>query len=112
MYFMMVINLSDSISKVTNCISTRISSEKIKEFDTGIELTVSNLANGGVNLKFNNSVFMQKSFSSLCSNFISKLYIVYELNSWSRNPANNYLKNNFLKNYLFGTVKLVRNNKK
>ena len=33
------------------------------------------------------------------------LYIVYELNSWSRNPANNFT----LKNCLFGTVKLTRN---
>ena len=54
--------ISDSISKVTNCISTRISSEKIKQFDTDIEPTVTNLAYGGVNLKFNNSVLVKKVF--------------------------------------------------
>ena len=31
--------------------------------------------------------------------------MVYELNTWSRNPVNNFT----LKNSLFGTVKLVRN---
>ena len=49
---------------------------------------------------------MQKIFTSLCSNFIFlSLYIVYELNTWPRNPTNNFT----LKNCLFGTVKLVRN---
>ena len=38
-------------------------------------------------------------------NFILKLYIVYELITWPRNPANNFT----LKNCLFGTVKLVKN---
>ena len=37
--------------KFTNWRSTRISSEKIKPFDTGLEPTMSNLPNGGVNLK-------------------------------------------------------------
>ena len=64
-----------------------------------------NLAVGRVNLKFNNSVIVQKGFSSLYSNFILNLYIVYELNTWSRNPTNNFT----LKNYLFGKDKLVRN---
>ena len=39
------------------------------------------------------------------SNFILTLYIVHELNTWSRNPANNFS----LKNCFFGTVKLTRN---
>ena len=43
--------------------------------------------------------------SSLYCNFILKLYIVYELITWPRNPANNFT----LKNCLFGTVKLVKN---
>ena len=64
---------------------------------------MSNLANGGVNLKFNNSVLVQKSVSSLYSNFI--LNIVDELNTWPHIPANNFTP----KNRLFGTVKLVRN---
>ena len=66
---------------------------------------MSNLANGRVNLKFNNSVLVKKSFSSLYSNFILNLYIVYQLNTWPRNPANNFI----LKIVLFGTVKLARN---
>ena len=33
------------------------------------------------------------------------LYIVYELNNWTRNPTSNFP----LKNCLFGTVKLVWN---
>ena len=41
----------DSNKKVTNWISTEISSKKIKPFNTGLELTMSNLANGRVNLK-------------------------------------------------------------
>ena len=45
--------------KVTNGISTGILSEKIKPFDTNLEPTMSNLANGRVNLKFNNSVLEQ-----------------------------------------------------
>ena len=45
----------DSDRKVTNRISTGISSEKIKPFDTGLETTMSDLANGRVNLKFSNS---------------------------------------------------------
>ena len=39
------------------------------------------------------------------SKCILNLYIVYELNTWPGNPANNFS----LKNCLFGTVKLVRN---
>ena len=46
----------DSNRKVTDSIWTGISYEKIKPFDTGLELTISNLANGRVNLKFSNSV--------------------------------------------------------
>ena len=41
----------DCNKKVTNWISTVISSEKIKPFDTGLEPTMSNLANGRVKLK-------------------------------------------------------------
>ena len=93
----------DSNTKVTNWISTGISSEKTKPFDTGLATKMSNLASGRVNLKTNNSVLVQKRFSSLYSNFI--LNLVYELNTWPRNPINNFT----LKSCLFGTVKLVRN---
>ena len=48
---------------------------------------------------------MQKSLSSLYNKFILNLYIVYELNTWLRNPINNFT----IKNCLFGTVKLERN---
>ena len=61
-----------------------------------------------VNLKFCNSVLVQKSFSSLYSNFILNLYIVCELNNWPGNLTNTFT----LKNCLFGTVKLVRNTMK
>ena len=50
----------DNNKKVTNWVSTRISSEKIKPFDINLEPTKSNLANGRVILKFNNSILVQK----------------------------------------------------
>ena len=50
----------DSNKKVTNLISTEISSEKNKLFGTNLEPTMSNLANGRVTLKYNNSVLVQK----------------------------------------------------
>ena len=59
----------DSNRKATNWISNWISSEKMKPFDTGLEWAMSHLANGRVNLTFNNSVLMQKSFFSLYCNF-------------------------------------------
>ena len=82
-----------SNEKVTNWVSRGISSEKIKPFDTGLE-TTSNLADGSVILKFNNSVLVQKCISSLYSNFISNLSIVYEFDNWPQSPTNNFpLKN-------------------
>ena len=75
---------------------TGISSEKTNPFETNLEPTMSNLANGRVNLKFNNSVLVQKGFSSLFSNFILNLYIVYEINTWLRNPVNNFTLKNCL----------------
>ena len=69
---------------------------------------MSNLTNGRVILKFNNSVLVQKNSSSLCSNVIINLYIVYELNNWPRNHINTFP----LKNCLFDTVSLVRNARK
>ena len=67
---------------------------------------MSNLANGRVILKFNKSVLMKKKYcSSLRSNFILNLYIVYKLNNWPRNASNYFT----LKYCLIGTVKLVRN---
>ena len=72
----------DSNRKITNWILSGISSEKIEPFDSGLKPSISNLANGRVNLKFNHSVLVQKSVSSLYSNFILNLYIVDELNTW------------------------------
>ena len=95
----------DRNEKVTNWKSTAVSSEKIKPFDTNLEPTVSNLANGKVILKFNNSALVQIIFSSLYNNFILNLHIVYELNTWPSNRTNNFT----LKNCLFGTVKLTGN---
>ena len=37
--------------------------KKINQSDIGLETTMSNLANGRVDLKFNNSILVQKSFS-------------------------------------------------
>ena len=62
---------------------------------------MSNLVNGRVNLKFNNSILVQNFFLHCIVN----LYLVCELNSWPCNPTNNLT----LENCLFGTVKLVRN---
>ena len=69
----------DSNKSVTNWMSTRISSEKLKPYDTNLDPTTSNLANGRVTLKFNNFILVQKISSSLYSNFISNVYIIYEL---------------------------------
>ena len=57
-----------SNEKVTSCISTGISSEKIKPLDTNLEPTMTNLANCKVNLKFSNSDLVQKTFSLFYSN--------------------------------------------
>ena len=43
--------------------STRILSQKIKSFNTNLEPTISNLANGRVNLKINNSALVEKFFN-------------------------------------------------
>ena len=73
----------DSNTKVTDWISPGISSEKTKQVNTDLEPTMSNLPNGKVSLKFNNSFLVQRSVSSWYSNFILNLYIVYELNAWA-----------------------------
>ena len=65
---------------------------------------MSNLANYRASLKFNNPALVKKGFSSLYSD----LYIVYELNTWPRNPAINFI----LKNCLLDTIKLVENTMK
>ena len=52
----------NSNKKVTNWISTGMIFEKIKPFDTDLEMAISNLANGRINLKLNNSVLIQKNF--------------------------------------------------
>ena len=70
----------DRNKKVTTWISTGISSEKTRPFDTNLQPTMSYLANGTVNLKFNSSILVQRSFSYFT-----------------------------LKNCLFGTLRLVRN---
>ena len=66
----------DNNKKVITWILTRISPEKIKPFDTNLKPVMSNLSNGRVILKFNNSVLMQKIYCLLYSNFILDLYIV------------------------------------
>ena len=49
---------------------------------------MSNLSNKKVILKSNNSVLVQKNFSSIYSNFISHLYKAYELNTWPHSSTN------------------------
>ena len=46
--------------KTTNSISTGVPLEKVKPFDTGLELTLFNLRSDRVCLKFNNFVLVQK----------------------------------------------------
>ena len=84
---------------------TEISSEKNIPSETNLEPAMSNLVNGKIILKFNNSVLVQNICSSLYSNFNLNLYICYELNTWPSSPTNNIT----LRNCLFGTVKLTRN---
>ena len=64
----------DNKRKVTKWILTGILSEIINPLDTNLEPTMSNLTNGKLILKFNNSVIVQKKISMLLN-----LYIVYEL---------------------------------
>ena len=71
----------NSIKKVTKWIPTGIPCEKIKPFNTILEQAMSNLANGRVILKFDNSFLVQESSSSLYSNFILRLCTVYDLNN-------------------------------
>ena len=94
----------DRNRKVTNVISTIIASKKIKPFATGLEVTISNLATGRVNIRFNNSVLVQESFYSLYSNLFLN-YMVYELSNWPPNPTEKVT----LKHCLLGTLKLGRN---
>ena len=77
----------DNNTEVANWISIGVSSKKSKPFDTNHEPTMSNLANCGVILKFNNSVYVQKEFSLLYSKFILNFDIAYYLNNWPRNPS-------------------------
>ena len=68
--------------------------EKLKHtdtnLDTNLEPTMSNLANSKVILKCYNSALEQKSSSSLYSNFILNLHIVYKLKNWPPNLTNNF----------------------
>ena len=59
--------------------------EKGKPFDFSLASTMSCLANAEVSMKFNNSVLVQQNYSSLYSNFILNLCLVYQLNNSSCN---------------------------
>ena len=56
-------------------------------------------------MNFYNSILVWKDSSSLYSDLILNLYIVYGFNDWLRNHINTFT----LKSCLFGTVKLTRN---
>ena len=62
-----------SKKNITYQISTRISSEKTKPTVTNFEPTMFYVANDRVILKRDNSMLVQKLFSSLCSNFALNL---------------------------------------
>ena len=65
-----------------------------------------NLRNVIVILKRENSVLVQRSYSSLYGTFtLHYLYILYELNNWPRNSTSDFA----IKCCLFGTVNLIRN---
>ena len=68
-------------NKVTSWISSGVSPEKIKPIDTDLAPTRTNLANARISLKLNKSVLVQIKSSSVYSNCILNLYIVYELNA-------------------------------
>ena len=55
-------HILDSNNRVSNWIPTRLLSEKVEPFDTNLRPNMSNLSNGKVILKFNNSVLLQKYF--------------------------------------------------
>ena len=95
----------DNSEKVTNLILTGISYEKNKQ---NLVLAMLSLATGRIILKFNNSVLVQKSSSSLYSSFVLNLCTGYELNNQPRNPTNSFP----LKSCLSGIAKLVRNTSK
>ena len=59
----------DNNKKIIYWISTGISSETIKPFDTKLKPTMSNLANGKVNLKVNNSVLVKKNLRCIAKAF-------------------------------------------
>ena len=94
----------DSNKKVTNWISTGISSEKIKPLDTNFEPTMSNLANGKVVLNLTTLFQCKKKISLLYSKFILNLYIVYKFKTWPCNPIDYFA----LKNCLFGAEQYIR----
>ena len=48
----------DVNKKITNWFTTRVSPKKIKPYDANLAPTMTNIANGRVSLKFNNSVLM------------------------------------------------------
>ena len=59
---MLSLPIFDNNDKFTDWISTGVSPEKIRQFDTNLEPIISNLANDRVILKFNKSVLVQKKF--------------------------------------------------
>ena len=96
--FALMLNLLtlDSNSKNTNWISIGVSSKQNKPIDINLSPTRTNLANGRVTIKFNNSVLVQTNSFSLYSTCILNLYIVYELNGWLRNLRNKFVQKKLL----------------
>ena len=67
-----------------------MSLENIKSFDTNLKPTMSNVTNGRVMLRFNNSVLVQKRSSSLYSNCIFNFRIIFELSNFPGNPTKTF----------------------
>ena len=67
-----------------------MSLENIKSFDTNLKPTMSNVTNGRVMLRFNNSVLVQKRSSSTYSNFIFNFRIIFELSNFPGNPTKTF----------------------
>ena len=98
---MMVFNLFKFFQTVVNSLSlhnnnnnnnkNEITGYKPEYLQSSLAQIISNLANDRVSIKFNKSVSMQQSPSSLYNQFILSSYMVYNFNNLQNNPNNNFI---------------------
>ena len=96
---MMVFNLFRFFQTVVNSLSlhnnnnnkNEITGYKPEYLQSSLAQIISNLANDRVSIKFNKSVSMQQSPSSLYNQFILNSYMVYNFNNLQNNPNNNFI---------------------